>query len=78
MKQAIRVSGPVPILDEQYRQDGSFVSGSTLPYHLDSPAEIVDGMRHAKRYYLTIIDGNLYYLHESAQLYAAATVPVTG
>lgn len=66
MKTMLRVSGPIPFLTKEFKHEG-FYSGSVLPYFTEQPSEMKDGVLYVTRYYLTVIDSKLYYLHEEAK-----------
>lgn len=80
MKPASRVVSPIPIVNKDNQQDGWFTSAGSIPFQLESAAEVRGGVIHAPRYFLTVIDGKLHYLHEDAPLYAdePSTIPVPG
>jgi hypothetical protein len=80
MKEAHRVVGSIPILNKDYKQEGWFTAATSIPYQLESPAEMREGIAHTNRHYLAIIDGKLFYLHEEAPLYAldSAAIPILG
>jgi hypothetical protein len=72
MKQMMRVSPGIPILTKEFKVEGVY-SASQLPYFLDQPHEVREGLSYGTRYHLTVIDGRLYYLHEDAK--SAPTIP---
>lgn len=71
MKEMQRVSAPIPFLTKDFKVEGVY-SGSVLPYFTEQPGKTQDGILFVTRYYLTVIDGRLFYLHEDAK-----SVPIT-